>query len=373
MLLRRLLGAFACFAAVVFAPQADATEAGSTNEDTIEILQRVPVTDLRLADVRLESPNQLLLAAIRDGGVRIRLDDDAPHIIERHIASRSGGDIGAMATSIASSDAFIVTAPPMGAVVWSRRGEEELYEKLDFDSVLDLDISGSLLAVMAARRDGRNGRFAPDGSVVSIGRLDHALDDLRPLYISISGVGAPSVAFCGPMRIGHVRFLHDGSLVVAPGVEPGIYQYSRDGILYKTWQTDVFGIDAECGLSEKEGVSLLGSPELQLAWVNRRTIIDDIVPLAAGPGLIVRKIEDEKATWQLWILHRRGHVERLPLPFRRPPYQRIRADADGDRLAFLFSNMRREPAPQDIVLTTMPESARKDPALPGPTRPRERR
>lgn len=311
-----------------------------------------------ISDLRFDASDELLVAAVREGVARLRLTPDAT-ILEKRLAVRAHGAWGWTATRLARSDRFIAAGQVVGSVSWVARTGGDVHAFHGFDAIHDLDLYGDTIAVMAARRENRSGPYAPDGAIVSIGTLGETLERLRPLYVSVTGPGAQPLERCGFMRLGNVRFLRDGRLIVQPGVEPGIYRYSRAGVLERSWRTDTLGIDSDCTLDEAESAELATDLEPRIAWLNARTIVDEIVPMDDGPGLIVRQVSDTAATWQLLILHDDGEVEPLPLPFRRADNQRLKADTDGERIAFLFFDTTSGPrVPQEIVVMPAPASAR---------------
>lgn len=325
---------------------------------------RVRITSSELgvnvfSDLRFDSRDEMLIASVREGVVRLRFEPEAA-VVDKGIAVSPHGGMGSFAIWVARSDHFIAAAQLVGSISWAERGSEAIQVFHGFDAVLDIDLFGDKVAVMAARRDERSGPYAPDGAIVSVGTLGDTLKGLRPLYVSVTGPGAPSLELCYALLLGNVRFLEDGRLIVQPGVEPGIYRYSPDGVLEKTWSTEALGIDADCALDDSESTELSANLDLQIAWINQRTIVDDIIPLVIGPGVIIRKVRDDVATWELLILHPRGQVERFPLPFRRPADHRLKADTDGERIAFLIFNPtnRAQPAPHEILMLPMPGVAR---------------
>ena len=124
-----------------------------------------------------------------------------------------------------------------------------------------------------------------------VGRLSVERDaDLRPVMKRRSHPGGKDMARCGVLQTGAIRFMPDGSLVVAPGVEPGIYRYSADGKLMQTWDTRPLGIVDDCAMPDKELHLLARDFGERIKWYASRVIVDDILPLSSGPALLLRRV-----------------------------------------------------------------------------------
>jgi hypothetical protein len=120
-------------------------------------------------------------------------------------------------------------------------------------------MGGSRFALVGSRRDAQ-GKFSPDGAIAWIGSLDKDLADLKPLLFDAGGPGAPSMSACCSFSLGVTRFLADGSLVVVPGVQPGIYHFDAQGKLLQTVDTVALGINTDCAGIGKERVGMDYNP-----------------------------------------------------------------------------------------------------------------
>jgi hypothetical protein len=58
-------------------------------------------------------------------------------------------------------------------------------------------------------------------------------------------------------------------------------------------------------------------PSLRMAWENERRIVDDVLPLPAGPGLLIRSVQQGQVRWALKVLHADGSVGVYDVPVKR--------------------------------------------------------
>ncbi len=188
---------------------------------------------------------------------------------------------------------------------------------------------------MAARKD-EAGKYAPEGGLVWSGSLGRQLTDIRPIFFSNSGPGAKGLADCGILGLGGIRFLADGSYVIIPGVERGIYLFDQNDKLVRTWETEPFDFHAGCDVTEREKYWLNKDISVRTAWFNQHRILDEILPLPAGPGLVVRSFENGATTWRLHLLRRDGTSEEYAVPIpARAPNLRLEGDVKDDKFVFL--------------------------------------
>jgi len=99
--------------------------------------------------------------------------------------------------------------------------------------------------ILGGRKDAK-GRYSHDGAIAWLGGLSEGAAGLKPIYFSVAGRGAQPMAECAVLELGAVRFLSDGSFLVVPGVEPGIYWYDAAGDLVRTWESEALGLGGLC-------------------------------------------------------------------------------------------------------------------------------
>jgi hypothetical protein len=216
-----------------------------------------------------------------------------------------------MATRVAASDRLLVAAAPVFSAVFQRldRGHQDPVMR-SYAAVLDLDVHGEDALILGARRDAA-GRWAADGAVAWI---DDGKDEPRPVHFLESGQGSEVVSSCGPIDLGAVRILEDGSLLIVPGVESGVYLYSADGRLLRSWQSAQLGIAGACVLADHERAEVSTSLQARFRYWNRHVLVDDAVEWDGSPALLVRRPGSSHTSWHLLVLHRDGSVQQVSLP-----------------------------------------------------------
>lgn len=330
----------------------------------------LPLPRMRWAqDIRWQDDSKVAVASGREGVLSfpistppiITTKEGAEPPVPRNLIAGDGEQGGFwLASRLARAESAWVTASPVHAVAWQREGHGRL-EQVDFVSIVDLDASGDRLLVLGQRRD-EEGRFAPDGALAWIGTLGEPVDDWKVLQLSVDGPGAANMDACAILELGAVRFLDDGSFLLVPGVQPGIFLYDPQGRLVRTWDSDELGFHAGCGISEPQKYRLSADPDARQDWIDGRRILDEILPLPSGPGLVIRSREQGLTTWELVVLGSGGSTHRYRIPFESPSHRtRLRGDVRGSRLALLVvegagrpRGPSKEPLPPAIPLAMGP-------------------
>ena len=310
-------------------------------------------------DVRWASDHSVVLALNKNGVVEYDLDGkSAPNLMIPGEGSPGGfwnsRHVGISPRYlVAGSWLFTMTWRPLASAV---RKEEA------FEEIQALDVHENRVAVVGARRNVQ-GDYAPDGAIAWIGSLDKDLSDLKPLIFDARGVGAPSMGACGTFSLGATRFLSDGSLLVVPGVQPGIDFFDPQGKLVKTLDTVVLGIDTDCSSIDKDmGAKMGHDVPRRLAWINQRRIVDDVLPLPAGPGLLIRSVQKGEVRWTLKVLHPDGKVVVYDVPVHAEnAFSHLKGDVRAGRLILLLwgypPDRNPEHAPVPHLLTALPPAA----------------
>jgi hypothetical protein len=290
------------------APQAPPAAAG------LRILSdaTLPAALARACDVRWASDQSVYLGLGVDGAVEVSLRAAAAAPRELIPGGSKAGGFSAT-HRIAASARYLVAAGPALWLTWRR-----IDDPVRFDAALEaiqaIDVRDAQLAVVGARRDDQ-GKFATDGAIAWIGSLDRQLADLKPLLYDAGGSGAPTMNRCIGAELSAIRFLADGSLFVLPGIQPGASLFDRQGKLVRTWDTAALGVDADCtALTEEMASHLAASYERRQLWTNQRRLVDAVLPLAAGPGLLVRTADKGRTRWDLKLLRRDGAVVTVTVP-----------------------------------------------------------
>lgn len=283
------------------------------------LMDRALPADLRKAfDIRWASERSLYIGLMQNGTVEVplqALEGAGPAawkvIVPGHLAP--GGFWSSY--RLGASGQFLAVAAPVRSLIWKPAHQSHYREaETRLDAIEDIDVWQGRLVALAARRD-EGGRFAPEGAIAWTGSLDRDLKDLKPLLYDTSGPGAPGLNRCAGFGLGAARFLRDGTVLVVPGFQPGAHLYSPEGKLIQTWDTVALGLDSDCGrLTEEQSRPLLMGYDARASWFNQRRILEDILPLPDGPGLIVRSASQGKVSWQLLILRGNGEVRKQALP-----------------------------------------------------------
>jgi hypothetical protein len=351
-----LLGFVVLVGTLLFVVAIGATTASAPPALRILSDTELPATLQKAHDVRWASETSVYLALLDDGVVEAGLAPPAPPPkVVVPAREQPGGFWNSV--FIGASPEYLAVTGSVFSVTWRRIGSSERQEK-DFEFVHDLDVSGTRLALVGARR-GDKRSFSPDGAIAWVGSLDKALADLKPLVFDATGAGAANMAACGSFDLGAVRFLADGSILVVPGVQPGAYRFSGEGKLLRAWDTVELGVDTDCAsLDSKQARRLAVDYPQRLAWINQRRVVDDILPLPSAPGLLIRTVEQGVASWTLKLLLSDGAVRTLAVPIHGTnSFVHLRGDIRGDRLIFLLSDWQPSAAIRPhLLLAARPEA-----------------
>lgn len=238
---------------------------------------------------------------------------------------------------IARSGNTLALAAPVFSYGWKQLGGETSEQIHAVDTIGDLDVFEDQVLLFATARDAE-GRYAPDGVVARLGPLTAEPEDLTPVFIARSGPGALEIDSCLPMWFASVRFLANGSFIIVPGSEPDVYHYDPQGKLLATWSSEVVGYDSDCKISAEEKSRLAADEPARWVWVNQRRMVDEILPLPDGPGLVVRSVKNGKTSWQLKLLRPGGKVESCEIPIvADSTLAHLRGDVRGDEVLLLLS------------------------------------
>lgn len=296
----------------------------------------LPPVLLHAQDVAWGDEGSLVLASPRTGVHEWPLAEGAePRRVISGTLDPSGAEVW-HPRMLAVEEGVVVTASPVFAVAWKTRGEDALSGQAAFAGPTAMDLDTGQLAVLGFDQDDQ-GRSAPDGAIAWIGSLGDDFEQREPILFSADGPGVQRMGRCAALYAGQLRYLADGTLAIVPGVEPGVYQVDRKGRLLRTWQSETLGIDADCQLSDAQFDRIRLSEVPRWQWINRHRVVDEILPLPAGPGFVVRRRDADATRWDLVRPAPDGTVERCRLPFEsKTERTRLAADLQDGRLVFLL-------------------------------------
>ena len=348
---QRVLGSLALLAATL--ALCLTSEGAPPQAPQLRILsdQPLPPALSKAVDIRWASDSSVYLAMLKEGTVEISLSPLGTQVREMVPGSlKPGGFWGS--SRIGASDAYLAVSGPLYSVTWRTLANPTRKEEGGFDFIEDLDIYRNQALVLGARRD-EKGSFAPDGGIVWLGSLDKDLKDLRPILFDSTGPGAGNFAKCGSLELGAVRFLPDGWIVAVPGVEPGAFLYDPTGKLVRSWDTHALGLAADCARLKPDEAKRISFPPGRVTWLNERNTLDDILPLPAGPGLILRSVKNGQVHWLLKVLSREGEPRTYELPIEpQNAIAHLRGDVRAGRIALLVYAWKN-----DLMSTLAPRLA----------------
>ena len=302
---------------------------------------------LRAADVRWLDDDDVIVADVMRGVGRVSASHDASITwLEEWPQAKSPG---LCYYHLALSRDAVIASDFVFQMRWRARQAGARIQQMIFEYVADVDLDGDRLLLTGLHRD-EHGKLGTDGAIACLGSLSGGADTLRAVLPFHS---MRAIVACAGSGLGTVRFLHDGSFIVVPGAESGIYHFSRDGRVDRVWQTSELGIDVNCALSPEEENVLHTKPLAKEQWVNRRPVVDEVVDTPAGPAVIVRKVNDGRTEWEMLLLNGTSpRVEKLP--FTSPsPWAHLTAAGRGARTAFLIGDRlpdRDDGAPTRLVI-----------------------
>jgi hypothetical protein len=284
--------------------------------------------------VRWAGPAAVFLASPPAGVYRVPLSFSEVEIVIPH--GSSAGEF-ALPARLGSSDEFLAFASPIFTLGWKVIKTGVTVTDFPFAATTDVDVHGHRVAILGVRR-GLKDEFDPAGPTGWVGSLAAGLKDLKAVYVSGSGRGAAELDACFQLETGAVRFLRDGGLVLASGVDPEVVLYDPAGKLVRSWQTRDLGFDSTCGLAPLEVARLSMSATARFVWLNKRVILDDIVDLPQGAGLLLRSRVGQETRWAMRVLKPDGSVGSMAVPITSPSDRtRLRGAALGERIVFLTS------------------------------------
>jgi hypothetical protein len=303
-------------------------------------------------DVRWASAGSVYLTTMAAGVLEIDLHAKEP---AKTVFPVTHGSCSTC-VQLGTSSRYMVTAFPAFMMAWKRMTESSIHN-VPFDVISALDVRDDRLVFIGSRRE--EGQWAPDGAIAWSGTLSKDLVDLHPVLFSALGANAHILGECGFSELSAVRYLRDGSYVLVPGVEPGVFLYGADGKLLYTWQTDRLGFLDRCDVSGPNRLLYARDPEARYQWLNHYKTVDDIVPLPEGPALLLREVQGGSTKWSLLILRRNAPPSRIDIPIRAPSDVAFaKADIRGNRIAFLirtYGEWRRgwKPQPARLIVAEL--------------------
>ena len=309
--------------------------------------ERTIASFLQPSDIRWFNDGDVIIADVMQGLARISVGDAGAPVtwLEQWQRPKTPDQLYA---HVAVSDAAVLSASYVFAMRWHARSGDERLQTIVLAAIHDVDLDGDRVLIVGWQRD-QSGMPA-EGAIAWIGSLSGGAETLRPIlpFRSLTAISG-----CGMCGLGVARFLGDGSFIVIPGAESGVYHFAKDGKLHRVWQSPDLGLDINCEFTEAQKTIINTQPLARQQWVNRRAMVDEIIDTPAGPALIVRKVSDGLTQWDMLLLN--GPSPKVQkLPFTSPsPWAHISAAWRGDRIAFLIGDRlenQKDGAPARLIL-----------------------
>jgi hypothetical protein len=316
----------------------------------LRLLKRVALPQARsvATDIRWAGDDSVYVSWDRAGVVEVGLDGVKRRTLIPDLTTLGNGDNHYR--HLAVSPAALAVASSNWGVVWRslqpNSDGKVLMQSRDIPLINAFDLAGDRalfigLAEFKADKEGSPPEFAPRGDVAWTGSLSSQLKDLQPVLYDAGGVGAPNYFNCRAASVGAVRFLAGGSFIVAPGFQDGIHLYDAGGRQVRSWTNEQVGLDTHsaCAKMTHADVVRFNSEAGWGPWLNSHHVLDGILPLPQGPGLLVRSWgQDGQAHWVLKVLQADGiKTYAVPLVGHRPS-DRLHGDVRDGKIVLLLAS-----------------------------------
>jgi hypothetical protein len=342
------------------------------NPRTLRLLNTIalPPAHSIATDIRWISDDSVLVSWESDGVAEVTLAGAKRRVM---VPDRLALNMLKHYDHLAISPRLLAVASFNGGIAWrpfaEKAGGKVRFQSRDVPIAIDFDLYGDkvlFLGLARHKRDNNPPAFAPQGDVAWLGTLSDGFEKLKPVLYDAGGPGAPNLYNCGTYPIGAVRFLADGSFVVAPGFQDGIHLFNAESREIRSWTNAQVGVDTHtlCSqMTEAEEVEFRKEGDFFQRWFNSHHGIDDILPLPQGPGLLVRSWgTDGQAHWMLKVLQP-GSIATYAVPVTGSrPFDRLHGDVRNGRIVLLLSNSGypypKSPAdlPAEVFLMELPKS-----------------
>lgn len=311
-------------------------------EPGVRVLAEYPLSAEASAavDVRWASGNSVFIARLMEGVFEIGLGDSLVQLRQAVPAPRvlKLGQLHAYG-HLAVTPQHLLVASGVSNFAWrpigGRKGGEIVFQVGEFATLDDIDLLGDRILILGQRQPIPENR---DGGIAWLGSLSSSSENFRLLLEDENHELDSSTWLstrCATLRLGGVRFLQDGSFLVVPGFQPGAYLFDRDGLLVRRWSNQDIGLTTDCS---KVPFGALMRPNALPPWLAGHRVLDDILPLPEGPGLLVRSVgEGNKVHWDLTVLRPDG-IRTYPLPLEGArSSDRLHGDVRGGKIVLLMA------------------------------------
>jgi hypothetical protein len=203
---------------------------------------------------------------------------------------------------------------------------------------IDVAVSGENLYLLGWPAD-VNGVNNGAGVAVWKGGLNSHFETFQPLHRIQSGPRAVAIFNDSlPVYGGALAVESDGTLDVMTAAEPGIFQYTPDGVLRHRLGARL----GELVMRRMHDINFTFGDDPVGRYrnvVNRQPVIDDLVATADGPAIVVRTVKDDVVQWELWYPNDDRIDRRVKLNIsRRGPFGHLSCDARSRDLVCVYQS-----------------------------------
>lgn len=303
----------------------------------------VPGKDSAVTDVRWSGDGSVMVVR-REGGVRELELGEGITLGRQPIPDPQKGGRGGL-KSLGVSPQYVATANTAPELLWrpfaTQKDRSFRLEIREIGAATeDIDVAGDRLLLL--------GHPFPklednQGVIAWVATLGSDLRDWKPLLRDVNAGKSTDLVFyhCLTQAIGAARFLPDGTIAVVPGSQPGVHLFSREGRPLRTWTSRQVGLNTDCRTLPKALETQMRTDEdARVTWLNGQRVLDDILPLPQGPGLLIRSFgADGRVHWELKVLEQ-SRIATYEVPLTGQPFQRLHGDVRGSRIVLLLRSAR---------------------------------
>lgn len=295
-------------------------------------------------DVRIMGKNVVAMATLQTGAYRYGIEDGD---LERLVAKGNSGDQTAIPYMVGVGEGVVFVGSRLFQITWTPSHGRGIPRSNYFEAMVDLDASGREVLVFGLTKD-ESGRYGAENASAWRGEVDPALESLtlRPVLFVDEG-GIDRINDCGLLDVSVARFLPNGNALIVPGLEQGVLELDPNGLLVRSWQAEMVGIDNHCPPDETVRRRISADAAMRQKLRNERRMVDEILPLHGGPALLIRARYGGETRWRLVQLEPGGIKHSCELPFTaKHDGVHLRGDVQGDLWVLVSSVLNGSSSPK---------------------------
>jgi hypothetical protein len=275
-------------------------ETPSVAPPRLVVLGRYAVpSEMSPTDLRWASKDSIYLADANEGVSELRLQPGLPVIRKATGTAKEMGSVGIVHLATSSETmvfshvgVFLGWQPIDASASGSRPKRKEKSGHYQ-----DVDVRGDEV-ILLGFPDLKTYMDRPAGSGAGLiwkSSLSDGLKTWELIYTS-DAVARKGGTLSNWLFLGSIRFLKDGKFVVAPNFEPGVLLFNASGSLRRTWTPEeIWGEGGSAEVPDQD------SRKLKSVAASRH-LIEEVLPLAEGPAIVVRDSGGSGTRWRLGVL-----------------------------------------------------------------------